>query len=141
MKYYVAGFMYSKDRKKVVLIEKINPEWQRGLLNGVGGKIEKNETPHMAMSREFKEETGVNTSPEEWKVFSVIDGPSKYKVYFLYTLSDNLINVKTVEKEKVGIYEVSDLPPHTMYNLKWLIPMSLDPKLPFRTPVSIEESV
>ena len=37
MKYYVAGFMYSKDRKKVVLIEKINPEWQRGLLNGVGG--------------------------------------------------------------------------------------------------------
>ncbi len=45
MIYYVTGFMYSIDRKRVVLIEKINPEWQKGHLNGVGGKIEKDETP------------------------------------------------------------------------------------------------
>jgi len=141
MKYYVAGFMYSEDRKNVVLIEKINPEWQRGLLNGVGGKIEKNEAPEVAMSREFKEETGISTLPEEWKVFSMIHRPSTYKVYFLYTFNNDLINAKTVEEEKVGIYEVNDLPSNTIYNLKWLIPMSLDPMLSFHNPVHTEEKI
>ena len=139
MKYYVAGFMYSEDKKSVVLIEKINPEWQRGLLNGVGGKIEKNETPEMAMSREFEEETGVGTLPEDWEVFSMIHRPLHYKVYFLYTVSSSAMHVRTVEEEKVGIYEVDQLPSNTMYNLKWLIPMSLDPMLSFRDLVLIEE--
>ena len=140
MTYYVTGFMYSVDRKHVVLIEKINPKWQRGLLNGVGGKIEKNETPEMAMSRECEEETGVATAPEEWKVFSIINRPLKYKVYFLYTLNNNAIHAKTVEEEKVGIYEVDDLPHNTLYNLKWLIPMGLDPMLSFPHPIQIEET-
>lgn len=139
MKYYVAGFMYSEDKKSVALIEKINPEWQRGLLNGIGGKIEKDETPKMAMSREFEEETGVSTLPEDWKVFSMIHRPLHYKVYFLYTISSEIMHVRTAEEEKVGIYEVDHLPSNTMYNLKWLIPMSLDTMLSFREPVHIEE--
>ena len=139
MTYYVTGFMYSTDKQRVVLIEKINPEWQRGRLNGVGGKIEKDETPEMAMSREFEEETGVVTASGAWKVFAVITGAQKYKVYFLYTLSDDLVNVKTVEKEKVGIYAVDDLPQNVLHNLRWLIPMSLDTKLSFSHPVQVEE--
>jgi len=141
MKQYVTGFMYSQDKKRVVLIEKINPEWQRGLLNGVGGKIEENETPEVAMSREFKEETGISTLPEEWKLFSIINRPSKYKVYFLYTFNNSLINAKTVEEEQVGIYEVDNLPSNTIYNLKWFIPMSLDPMLSFLNPVQIVENI
>ena len=140
MTYYVTGFMYSVDKKRVVLIEKINPEWQRGHLNGVGGKIEQDETPEIAMSREFEEETGVVTAPEAWKVFAVITGAQKYKVYFLYTIDDNLIQAKTIEAEKVGIYTADDLPHNTLYNLKWLIPMSLDTMLSFHHPVQIEET-
>ena len=139
MIYYVTGFMYSVDQKRVVLIEKINPEWQRGRLNGVGGKIEKDETPEVAMSREFEEETGVPTVPEAWKVFAVITGSQKYKVYFLHTLSDDFVNVRTVEEEKVGIYAVDDLPHNVLHNLRWLIPMSLDSKLSFCRPVEVEE--
>ena len=139
MTYYVTGFMYSTDKKRVVLIGKINPEWQRGHLNGVGGKIEQDETPEMAMSREFEEETGVVTAPEAWKVFAVINGGEQYKVYFLYTLSNDLVNVKTVEEEKVGIYAVDDLPRNVLHNLRWLIPMSLDSKLSFEHPIMIEE--
>lgn len=141
MTYYVTGFMYSTDKKRVVLIEKINPEWQRGYLNGVGGKIEQGETPEIAMSREFEEETGVLTAPEKWKIFVVINGAEKYKVYFLYTLSDDLVNVQTVEEEKVGIYDVDDLPQNVLHNLRWLIPMSLDSKLSFRQPIEIEEKL
>jgi len=36
----VAGFLLSEDRGQVALVEKIKPEWQRGLLNGMGGEIE-----------------------------------------------------------------------------------------------------
>ena len=139
MTYYVTGFMYSTDKKRVVLIEKINPEWQRGHLNGVGGKIEQDETPEMAMSREFEEETGVATASEVWKVFAVINGGEQYKVYFFYTLSDDLVNVKTIEAEEVGIYSIDGLPHNVLHNLRWLIPMSLDSKLPFRHPIEIEE--
>ncbi len=139
MTYYVTGFMYSTDKKRVVLIKKINPEWQRGHLNGVGGKIEQGETPEVAMSREFEEETGVGTTPEAWKAFAVINGGQEYKVYFLYTIDDNLTQAKTVEAEKVEIYVVDDLPRNVLHNLRWLIPMSLDSKLSFEHPIEIEE--
>ena len=140
MIYYVTGFMYSTDKRRVVLIEKINPEWQRGRLNGVGGKIERDETPEVAMSREFEEETGVASAPEAWKIFAVINGGQEYKVFFLYMIDDNLTQAKTVEAEKVGIYDVDDLPYNVLHNLRWLIPMSLDGKLSLRQPIEIVET-
>ncbi|PIE78988.1 MAG: hypothetical protein CSA15_05000, partial [Candidatus Delongbacteria bacterium] len=59
MNFYVNGFMYSEDEKKIVLIKKNTPEWQRGLFNGIGGSIEAGESPEEAIVREFEEETGV----------------------------------------------------------------------------------
>ena len=56
---YVVGFLFSEDRRQVILINKMHPEWQAGLLNGVGGKVEQGETPEEAMEREFLEETGM----------------------------------------------------------------------------------
>jgi 8-oxo-dGTP diphosphatase len=55
---YVLGFAFDSN-EEVVLIRKNKPDWQRGLLNGVGGKIEENESSYAAMVREFHEETGV----------------------------------------------------------------------------------
>lgn len=141
MTLYVSGFMYSPGHKKVVLIQKKKPAWQEGLLNGVGGKIENGETPEMAMAREFKEETGVSTPPEAWKVFSTITGEGKYKIYFLSATHSDYIHAQTIEAEEVGIYEVDALPDHVIHNLKWLIPMSLDRKLSFQEPVCVKEHV
>ena len=59
MKHYVVGFLFSDDRKKVVLIEKTHPGWQKGKWNGIGGHIEEGELPKDAMQREFNEEAGV----------------------------------------------------------------------------------
>ena len=40
MREYVCGFLFSPDRKKVLLIRKRRPAWQAGKLNGVGGKVD-----------------------------------------------------------------------------------------------------
>ena len=65
MKQYVLGFAFSRDKKDIILISKLNPEWQKGKLNGVGGKVEfEDASPMDAMYREFKEETGIECSRE-----------------------------------------------------------------------------
>jgi 8-oxo-dGTP diphosphatase len=42
---YVVGFLFNEGKTKVVLIKKNRPDWQKGYFNGVGGKIEGDETP------------------------------------------------------------------------------------------------
>ncbi|RJL47374.1 NUDIX hydrolase [Pectobacterium carotovorum] len=137
---YVTGFMFSSDRKNVALITKINPAWQKGLINGVGGKIEHGETPEQAMSREFYEETGVHTSPEQWTCYCVINRPEKYSVNFLVSIDDNVFNTRSIEKEIVRVYEVNNLPHNVIDNLRWLIPMSIDTNLIFSSPIILEEN-
>lgn len=44
---YVCGFMCSYDLTRFLLIRKTHPEWQKGKLNGIGGKIEKKATSHI----------------------------------------------------------------------------------------------
>lgn len=55
---YVLGFVFNHDASKVLLIQKNRPAWQAGKFNGLGGKIEGQESPLLAMVREFREETG-----------------------------------------------------------------------------------
>ncbi len=75
--------MLSPDYKQVALITKNKPSWQANKLNGIGGKIESGETPSEAMAREFEEETGVITSPNEWVKFVVLIRQSIYEVNLL----------------------------------------------------------
>jgi len=123
-KYYVAGFLFSEDTSQLVLIRKNKPEWQKGLLNGVGGKIElTDESPLFAMIREFKEETGVEI--KEWKEFCKLQSNS-FEVYFFKAFGD-ISQVKTMEEEQIEVINVSDLySEDVISNLDWLIPMALD---------------
>ena len=120
---YVTGFLFSPDKQSVVLINKNRPDWQRGFKNGVGGKIEENETPLMAMRREFFEETGVEI--EDWKEFAIISGPG-YEVYFHSAVSEKYLLVESKTDEEVFFYELSELPElNVIRNTRWLIPMAL----------------
>lgn len=67
MKRYVVGFMFDDEMRNVCMIRKNRPDWQAGLLNGVGGRIELFESSIEAMKREFREETGVCTIAESWE--------------------------------------------------------------------------
>jgi 8-oxo-dGTP diphosphatase len=68
--HYVVGFLFGHDKTMVALIKKSRPEWQKGMLNGIGGKIENSENALTAMRREFKEEAGADVS--DWKLLHSI---------------------------------------------------------------------
>lgn len=126
---YVLGFRFSTDLKKVVLIEKLKPSWQAGKLNGVGGKLESNETLSEAIAREFKEETSVQTYPSEWSyALTMIDKknePKNWLVHVFCSVGD-ITQCHTVEREKIFICDVDNLPKNLIPNLRWQIPMLLD---------------
>lgn len=134
---YVVGFLFNKEKTLVALIEKQRPVWQKGRLNGIGGKVEIGERPLDAMIREFKEETGAYV--DSWKHFCTLGGArdqrvdSNYdwQVDFYYTLADTetLQKLISVTDEKVTIRsagtEFNPLPSGCLPNLNWLIPMAL----------------
>ena len=139
MKHYVTGFLFTKDSKYVVLIKKINPEWQRGLFNGVGGKIEENEKSCYAMAREFQEETGVVINPEKWICFARIHRSGFYDLDVYFARSNLAFDAKTIEKEEVYLLKVDELPNNIVPNLQWLIPLALDKQMDFSTPILMQE--
>jgi len=96
---YALGFLFSKDKEKVVLIKKTKPEWQAGFLNGVGGKVEQGETYVEAMIREFEEETGVVFT--DWHHGCSMDGNGIYEAEVFYGFGD-ISKCRTVEEEEIA---------------------------------------
>jgi len=123
---YVCGFMFDNNYQNVALIRKNKPEWQKGFLNGIGGKIEFGETIEDAMIREFKEETGFDTSYDEWFPFAEITQKDEWCVYFFHTRG-NLSLLKTVESEEIVILPLKELfESKSLPSVKWLINLCLD---------------
>ena len=121
MKRYVLGFLFTSDFKGVWLIRKNKPEWQKGLLNGIGGKIEEGENQMQAMVREFKEEADLDIT--DWREFCIITDGKQFEVYCFVAFSE--LTPKTVTEEEIVYSEVSALPKDAIVNLNWLVPMGL----------------
>ena len=121
-KQMVVGFAINNN--KVLLINKLKPKWQKGKLNGVGGKIKKDENPVDAMIREFYEEAGVTTKTKDWiQICNIFSTESLWVVYFFVT-EKNVYEAKSVEQEQVGWIDIDNLPDNTISNLRWLLPMA-----------------
>lgn len=132
---HVVGFAFTPDFSRVALIRKRKPEWQRGLLNGIGGRVKVDEQSRDAMEREFFEETGVRFVGQEWTHFLTMrfpswegggPGPTLYVCCFAI-VGEETLNVRTTTAEEVGLYywNVNDLAVHqALGNLSWLIPMA-----------------
>jgi 8-oxo-dGTP pyrophosphatase MutT (NUDIX family) len=100
--HYCLGFAFNEDRTKVVLIKKNKPDFLKGLLTGVGGYVEPNETPEEAMPREFEEETGVLITG--WKLCGRFEYEGAMNhVYSVAT--DAIYMCRTVEPEEVYIVD------------------------------------
>lgn len=124
---YVLGFMFSKDYKQVALIEKNKPEWQSGLLNGIGGKVENGESSIGAMVREFEEEAFLKTVENDWRKFLALDGEDWIVDCFLST--GDLSTLKSMTSEEIYIKDVGKINPFQLgvvENLIWIIPLAID---------------
>jgi 8-oxo-dGTP diphosphatase len=104
MQEYVLGVAH--DTINVVFIEKKHPEWQKGLLNLPGGKVEEGETPEDAMSREFLEETGLYI--ETWEKFGKLNGQD-YIVHLMHAHVPNVEDAKTTTDEEVFVVDIEEV--------------------------------
>lgn len=124
---YVLGFCFNREKNRVVLMEKNRPDWQKGKLNGVGGKKELGETPIEAMCREFEEETGVKSSVKDWNYCIELSGVF-HKVHIYRAMDDWMFeNVTTKTDEEIlqfPTWKISSLP--IIDNLQWILPMLKD---------------
>lgn len=128
--HYVVGFAFNPEKNKVLLIKKNRPNWQAGKFNGIGGKIESfDDSPFIAMAREFKEETGLDIPAKEWDLFNTIESPT-FKLFVFHTTSTILDNFQSITDEIVHYVDIDHLFSNQfsdcISNLSWLISMCLD---------------
>ena len=124
---YVLGIAYSAHKNKVLLMKKNRPNWQKGLLNGIGGKIEINETPEHAITRECYEECGLYL---DWngrgKMFGRNNDGSEFLCYIFYAYDDSIFDFIQKEDEELFIYDIKDVFNFPLIpNLHFLIPFGL----------------
>ena len=140
MRQMVCGFAFDGTGIDVALILKNRPKWQAGKLNGIGGHIENGELGVNAMVREFQEETGLKTQPEDWRKLFRLDGDSgeDWFVYFFAAYGIDLNKLKTRTDEQVVVCKWKsvaergwvvglDCPKgyaECIPNLRWILPMA-----------------
>lgn len=151
---WVVGFLVNPRADTVVLVRKNRPEWQAGLLNGVGGKVEEADRDpgftydaiQNAMSREFGEEAGVYVPPAAWDPMVSLTAvavenrageptPSTGVVHFLRSIGSatDLDACTTKTDEEIGVWTIGDLldiggwvdGPPMIPNLRWLLPLAV----------------
>ena len=130
MKKYCLGFAFDNSLSNVLLIEKQTPEWQKGLLNGVGGKLEDFDLSFKhAMTREFLEEVNINTTLDDWQYFAKMQG-NNFEVEIFYSKLSDFSSLKQNTHEKplfMGINQLFNKKfDNCINNLIWLVPMAMD---------------
>src|SRR5690606_9319784 len=93
-----------------------------GKLNGVGGRIKKDEMPANAMVRKFKEETGMDTTIGQWTPFLFQQG-SHFSNEIFYTKGDLdlLENVEIIDLCSAKLFE-----PDFLHDINWMITLALN---------------
>lgn len=136
MKRYVLG-VASTVAGRFVVILKATPDWQRGLYNFPGGKIEPGETPYDAMRREWKEEVGQHIRRADWEVFAVLREEGVFEVVCLRTLTDaepepmKMVGVSCEPVEPINLFEPHEIAAmayggEAIENLGWILCLAMD---------------
>lgn len=120
------GFVFDLNMTRVVLIRKNRPQWQAGLLNGIGGKKEGSETPVETMCREFREEAGVVTEETDWLPLAVLQG-EHFLIHAFYLVSREVYsNAVAQTDEWLEHWDVSELSESCVPSVPWLIWLAKD---------------
>lgn len=136
----VVGYAVSTGERWVLLIRKARPAWQRGRLNGLGGKVEPGETYVDAMVREFREESGIESNASDWthivqlthNDWSIAFFKAKFEFSVLrraYERSAGVTQLAFVpsEYEQLELVSTDNLRSlSALRNVKWMVPLCLD---------------
>lgn len=128
MQHYVVCLVMDERREKVALVRKNRgPACVVHMWNGPGGKIEDGEPEDVAATREFVEEAGVWINQNLWRRIAVLHERDAV-VHFLAAISDEVLNVRTVESEEIKLWWLSEVRDHVrvMPNVRWMLPMLHD---------------
>jgi 8-oxo-dGTP diphosphatase len=128
---YVLGFVTDGETVALLYRHPSRPEqqWQKGLLNGIGGGIEDGETPRQAMRRECAEELGIMPPISDWHQFATLGGTNDdgtewvvhcFVVRVVHPKGGYRAGIEEVVLVKdCELRELKVIP-----NLHWLIPMA-----------------
>lgn len=125
----VCGFLFRGSA--VLLSRKERPAWAQGKLNGVVGEIVDGTPILEAMVRVFREATGVLVASSQWCCFASVSGydvvnDRDYSVNFCWTRDDST-PMSAYSHPDLEWYTWKELPNDVIHNLRWLIPLALDP--------------
>ncbi len=126
MKMYTVGFIFDATITRVLLMHKNRPDWQKGKMNGIGGRIEEGEESVACMVREAREETGLVTTVEQWAFLGAIHEPESVVDFYAmrHTGAPETISART--DEQVAWCDVAHLPPNVLSNIPWLVAYACD---------------
>lgn len=123
-KIYVLGFCVTQSGGVVLIHWNDRKEpWQRGKYNGIGGSVLYGESPLLAMVREFKEETGIDTACNQWSLVATLSHMD-YDL-FVFTSFGQLEPFSFESNE--GVASIYDTLPEAMdQSARWLYMMCND---------------
>jgi len=148
---YVTGIVMDYQMDRFLLIDKggiITPHGPKLKWQGIGGKIEpypdgitdrmgqeRFETPHEAMFREFKEETGCEIKKSRWHCFFIKEYKNACKIYnfIVFASPDEMINIVQSKHKPEGKVEF-----HTLVDC-YCDPQLYTFDLPYRIQMIIRE--
>ena len=107
MKKFVVIFLFTKDYRKVLMVKRNKPPY-KDCWNGIGGKIEENETEIQATIRECFEETGIKLDNPKFITYIYPETNQMNKGTNLSVLYDFIDEVQ-VKSNYEGIYEWKDI--------------------------------
>lgn len=136
MKHYVLCLIQAYNTQRIIFVKKDRPEWQKGRINLVGGKVEESETFPEAVIREVREETGILAnkdyiSDEVGKIIGVEPNSNEpFEVHCFYLcIEEELALPKPSLNETEHFYwqnwNLTMNEPKLIQNLKTIIPLIL----------------
>jgi 8-oxo-dGTP pyrophosphatase MutT (NUDIX family) len=126
----VLGFAFDDAGVRIVVMHKLRPAPIAGKICVPGGKNELSDLDLFhTMAREFSEEAGVNSSPEEWIYACDIVGKHGLPIALFFAYNDKFMTAKTMTDEAVEIMTVDDflLAPNVVEDMAECIDYIRDP--------------
>lgn len=114
---YVMGLIFDTT-DRILLIKKKRPSHQVGKWNGLGGKVEDNETITRAMTRETKEEADLDIPESSWTLMYSDSQPSGSLFVFITYISPEIMDsAKQMTDEIISVFPINDLPMNCMEDI------------------------